>query len=71
MPSVAAACVNRDETIQPLTQFNPGTQNQVMLVKACAIFDSIFPGFGLGRDLIRADGGYAVAASSVFANEPS
>lgn len=71
MPPVAAACVNRDEEIQPLTQFNPGAQNQVMLVKACAIFDPIFPFTGIGLQLVREDGGYAIAASSVFANEPS
>ena len=71
MPPVAAACINRDEEIQPLTQFNPGAQNQVMLVKACAIYDPIFPFTGIGLQLVRDDGGYAIAASSVFANEPS
>lgn len=71
MPSPAAACVNRNEVIQPLTQFNPGAQNQVMLVKACAIYDPIFPFTGIGLQLVRDDGGYAIAASSVFANEPS
>jgi hypothetical protein len=47
-----------------------GGQNQLMLVKACAIFNPIFPSTGLGLQLVRDDGGYAVTAFSAFVNEP-
>lgn len=70
MPPPNATCVNRDEDIQPATQFVPGKQNELMVVKACAIFNPIFPTTGLGLKLIRADGGYAIMAASAFVNEP-
>ncbi|MGF6861955.1 hypothetical protein ABIE69_002529 [Rhodobacteraceae bacterium MBR-64] len=70
MPDPGASCVNRNEEIQPVTAFVTGGQNQLMLVKACAIFNPIFPSTGLGLQLVRDDGGYAVTAFSAFVNEP-
>lgn len=72
LPAQNNACVNRDEEIQPVTDFNPGGQNDLMIVRACAIFDAIFPTTGLGLQLVVDEsGGYQVTAASAFVNEPS
>jgi len=69
--SADATCVERDEPIQPVTEFNVGIENEMMLVRACAIFDPIFPMTGLGLNLPTDSGGaYALIASSAFVNEP-
>jgi len=50
---------------------NAGSANQMVLVRACAVFQPIFPSTQLGMSLKRTDlGGYALAASSAFVNEP-
>ena len=64
-------CVERDAAIQPVTTFVQGAQNEMMLVRACAVFDPVFPLTGLGLNLaVDASGGYQLAASSAFVNEP-
>jgi len=64
-------CVQRNELIQPLTEFNAGVENEMMLVRACAVFDPIFPLTGMGLKLpLDASGGYQLAATSAFVNEP-
>lgn len=64
-------CVDRGEEIQPVTTFNGGTGNEMMLVRACAVFDPIFPGTGLGFRLPKDEtGGYALVSTSAFVNEP-
>lgn len=64
-------CVDRNEEIQPLVEFDAGSENEMMLVRACAVFDPIFPLTGLGLNLpLDASGGYQLAATSAFVNEP-
>lgn len=64
-------CVQRDEVIQPLTEFVPGGANEMMLVRACAIIDPIFKTSALGLNLpVDETGGYALVATSAFVNEP-
>lgn len=64
-------CVQRNEVLQPLTEFVAGVQNEMMLVRACAVFDPIFPLTGLGLNLpLDPSGGYQLAATSAFVNEP-
>lgn len=72
LPSANAPCVDRDEELQPVTDFVVGKQNEMMLVRACAIFDPIFPTSALALQLaVDSSGGYAVSAASSFVNEPS
>ncbi len=67
-----ASCIDRNEEIQPVTQFTPGTDNELMMVRACVVVDPIIPTSGLAMALPRdASGGYRLLASSVFVNEPS
>ncbi len=72
LPSTAAPCVDRAATVQSATTFTQGKDNQMMLIRACAVFDPIFPGAGLGLDLAKdATGAYALISTSAFVVEPS
>ena len=65
-------CVDRSETVQHVTQFSTGLENELMLIRACAVFDPIFPGTGIGLQLPKENGGgYMLIARSAFVNEPS
>lgn len=68
-----ATCVDRDEAIQPVTTFVSGGSSEMMLVRACAVFDPVFISTGIGLRLPTVDdrGGYALVATSAFVNEPS
>lgn len=75
IPNDQPVCADRDEPIQPITEFNPGTpgmDEEIMLVRVCAITDALFPSTGLGADLPKdASGGYGLIAELAFVNEPS
>lgn len=67
-----ATCVDRSEPIQPATTFRAGAENEMMIVRACAVFDPVFPSTGLGMRLPKdGNGDYALLATSAFVNEPS
>jgi hypothetical protein len=64
-------CVDRTQQIKPATEFNPGAQNEMMLLRACAIFDPFFPTTPWGLRLpLDSSGGYQLLAMSGFVNEP-
>ena len=64
-------CVKRDEDVQPLVRFTNGVENELMLIRACAVIDPFFPSLGVGRSMpVDSTGGYQVIASSAFVNEP-
>lgn len=64
-------CVMRNKPIQAAVKFRNGQQNELMLIRVCAVVDPIFPGIGVGRSMPRdASGGYQIIASSAFVNEP-
>lgn len=67
LPSGSAPCLNSGVSASVAT----GKENQMMLVRACAVFDPITPTFGLGLDLAKDSAGkYALVASSAFVVEP-
>ncbi len=70
-PPDQITCVERDANIQPVVDFIAGGQNEIMLVRACAVLNPFFGStpFVLGMPL-DASGGYAIAATSIFVNEP-
>lgn len=64
-------CVRREEEIQPDVTFENGQQNNMMLLRVCAVFDPFYPTIGVGRSMPKEEsGGYIVSASSAFVNEP-
>lgn len=70
MPDVS--CVNRANLdVVPANQFRQGQDNDLVLIRACAVVDRILPFSGFGLNLVRDDtGGLHMVASSVFVNEP-
>lgn len=66
------ACIDRDEEIQPVTQFQAGGDNQLMLVNVCIVIDPVVPTSALALALPRdPSGGIRLLSASVFVNEPS
>jgi hypothetical protein len=84
-PSRGADCIDRapEGDIDPSTEPDIGTQNELMLVRVCVLQKAIFPTLGLGDDtgfvglgagLVERDpsyGEYGLVATSTFVNEPS
>lgn len=72
LPSTRAPCVDRLANEQADPDFQAGIDNQMMLLRACAVFDPLFPGAGLGLDLtLDESGAYALTSASAFVIEPS
>jgi len=69
--SGATTCVNRSEDVQPVLQFQNGLQNEMMLVRVCAVLNPFFPGTGLAAQMqLDSNGDYALVAMSAYVNEP-
>jgi hypothetical protein len=69
--SSGPTCVDRANPIMPVTTFNPGVGDNMMLIRACAKFDPIFPMTGLGFHLPKDNtGAYALVSATAFVNEP-
>lgn len=70
-PSDAVACVDRAEVGDPVLNFNTGLNNQLMVLRACALFDPMIPTTGLGKQIPKESGGaYALVATSAYVMEP-
>lgn len=66
-----ATCNDRTADVQPVTTFNGGAENEMMIVRACAIMKPWFIATSLGLRLPLVDGeNYAIVSSSAFVNEP-
>lgn len=65
-------CRDRSEPdSEPLTDFiNTGENNQLMFLRACALFDPFLPSFGVGARISLQEGYYAVVATSSYVMEP-
>lgn len=48
IPTVAD-CRDRDDPAVPAREITPGTQNQLMVLRVCALIDPFFPTVGLGK----------------------
>lgn len=66
-----ADCIERGNPLKPLVKFKNGQQNELMLIRLCAVVDPVFPGIGVGRTMPKDNsGGYQIIATSAFVNEP-
>jgi Flp pilus assembly protein TadG len=72
MPARDLACVDRqDRSILPSNQFTQGVDNELVLIRTCAVIDRILPFSGFALNLARDDsGGLHMVAASIFVNEP-
>lgn len=67
----APTCMDRTTEFQPYLDFVQGGSNEIVSIRACAVFNPFFPTTPLGLRLpLDASGGYQLAAMSVFVNEP-
>ncbi len=66
-----ADCVNTNQPFLPNRNFEAGTQNQIMIVRACSLFSPFFAATGIGFDIPRYSGDfYALISISAFVMEP-
>ncbi len=75
LPDEQELCVNRNTSVRPANTFDygrSGAENQLMLIRACAVVDRILPISGFGLNLTRDDsGGLHMTSATVFVNEPN
>ncbi len=70
-PPAVPDCVNREDEVQVNRTFENGASHEVMMLRACALYDPIFPNLGLGVLLKEQRGDhYALVSTSVFVMEP-
>lgn len=66
-----ASCTDKPVESRPVREFNPGQQNQLMLMRACVLYDPLFPDALLPRMLTKDNSGRAAILSmTAFVQEP-
>lgn len=64
-------CTDRSEESNPVRDFTPGQQNQVMLLRACLKYDPLFPEEIMGSALTKdVSGQAAIVSTTSFVQEP-
>lgn len=70
-PSRLIHCVDRSEEGSPEIDIANGVNNQLMILRACVLFDPMLPGSGLGKALPKqSQGAFALTATSSYVMEP-
>lgn len=67
-----ADCVDRADDTKPIrSAFNELESNEMAILRACALFDPIFPTTALGASIFKeSEGAYGLLATSLFVVEP-
>lgn len=64
-------CIDRAEEGDPVVNLTMGGNNDLMMLRACALFDPYFPTTGMGAAIPKkSQGAYALVATSTFVVEP-
>ena len=63
-------CINRNDDNQPVIEFTPGSQNDVVYLRACLVVDRFFPNSLPGVFTTDASGGVRLVADSAYVVEP-
>jgi hypothetical protein len=64
-------CVDKTAEVAPVLEFVAGNRNELMMMRVCVAYDTVFPLTGLAPYLLKQDDGrYAIVARSAFVNEP-
>lgn len=64
-------CTDKSEEVLPVRNFTNGQENDLMILRACAKIDPVFPTAGLGQNMVKdAYGQYSLTATTVFVQEP-
>ena len=70
-PNSEVACVDREDEGDPILNFTNGGNNQLMILRACVLFDPMIPTTGLGKNIPKESGGaYGLVATSSYVLEP-
>ncbi|MFT6913008.1 MAG: Flp pilus assembly protein TadG [Paracoccaceae bacterium] len=70
--TVHADCVDRAEPLAPVREYAVGDENDLMLLRACVLFDPMFPTTGLGFQMPKKSGdAYALVSMSSYVSEPN
>ncbi|WP_420584392.1 TadE/TadG family type IV pilus assembly protein [Ruegeria sp.] len=65
-----ADCTDNSEEAKPLREFENGAPNELMILRACAMVDPIFPTSAMGRILSDETGQIQLTAITAFVQEP-
>ena len=66
-----ADCVDREDDSIPLRQFVAGSSNQLVYLRACALFDPFIPLAGIGAEIPRQSGdAYGLVSAAAYVVEP-
>lgn len=68
--STEADCTDKREEVNPVLNFNNGAENQLMILRACARIDPVFPTTVIGKTLVADSDQYALTATTAFVQEP-
>jgi len=64
-------CRDREQDLDPAVQFDPGVQNEMVMIRACLLFEPFFPAGRMAAQLKRpGTDEYALVTISAFVNEP-
>ena len=69
-------CIDRIDPVagaqpEPLSNFEKGGANEMTVVRACALFDPLFPNLGMGKRIPRESGdAYGLVSTTAFVVEP-
>ena len=64
-------CIDREATGEPMVNFTNGGNNELMILRACSLFDPMLPTAKIGASVPKqSDGAYALVATSSFVLEP-
>lgn len=67
-----ADCINRNDPAIPVRAFFVGGRNELMILRACAIFEPIMPTTGLGAAIPQTTRGhYALTSTTSYVVEPN
>ena len=69
----SAKCIDQLSADDPVTgtNYDVGQENQMMMVRVCALSKPLFPTTGIGVGMqADANGNYAIVATTAFVNEP-
>ncbi|MFK7751454.1 MAG: TadE/TadG family type IV pilus assembly protein [Sedimentitalea sp.] len=66
-----ADCTDQSEDVAPVRSFVNGQDNELMVLRACAKIDPVFPTTGLGQNFVKDGAGqYSLISISAFVQEP-
>ena len=67
-----ATCTDKSEEVNPTVEFkNDAQENDLMILRACAKIDPVFPTTGLGKNVVKDGAGqFALVSISAFVQEP-